>query len=320
VIELRQVSKAFGATRAVDELSLLIERGELVVLIGASGSGKSTLLKMINRLVEHDRGMILFLGEQIRSFRPEDIRRRMGYAIQSIGLFPHWTVARNVATVPELLGWPAARIAARVDELLALLGLEPARYRERYPHQLSGGQQQRVGVARALAADPEVLLMDEPFGALDPITRQALQQELARIHRASGKTIVLVTHDIEEALRLATRIVLLDHGRIVQDGTPTQLLAQPANDFVSDFIGRADLGLKLLGLQTVAVRVRAGEQAEGDPLADTLSLRDALSAFVVRGTERLPVIDAAGRPLGAIHFSDLLLAFSPSPASGRGQG
>ena len=263
MIELREVSKAFGATRAVDALSLAIDRGELVVLIGASGSGKSTLLRMINRLVEHDSGMILFKGEEIRSFKPEDIRRRMGYAIQSIGLFPHWSVARNIATVPELLGWPAPRIAARVDELLTLLGLEPALYRERYPHQLSGGQQQRVGVARALAADPEVLLMDEPFGALDPLTRQALQQELARIHRASGKTIVLVTHDIDEALRLATRLVLLDHGRIVQDGAPAQLLAQPANEFVSDFIGRSDLGLKLLGLQTVAERLRVGEQEIG---------------------------------------------------------
>ena len=236
MIELRAVSKAFGATRAVEDLSLHVRAGEFVALIGASGSGKSTLLRMINRLVEHDSGRVLFKGEEIRSFKPEDIRRRMGYAIQSIGLFPHWSVARNVATVPELLVWPAARIAARVDELLTLLGLDPSLYRSRYPHQLSGGQQQRVGVARALAADPEVLLMDEPFGALDPLTRQALQQELARIHQASGKTIVLVTHDIDEALRLATRIVLLDHGRIVQDGTPTQLLSAPANDFVRDFM------------------------------------------------------------------------------------
>ncbi|MES2959994.1 MAG: ABC transporter ATP-binding protein [Pseudomonadota bacterium] len=306
MIELRRVSKSFGAARAVDDLSLLIERGELLALIGASGSGKSTLLKMINRLVEHDSGMILFQGEQVRSFRPEDIRRRMGYAIQSIGLFPHWRVARNIATVPELLGWPAPRIAARVDELLALLGLDPALYRDRYPHQLSGGQQQRVGVARALAADPEVLLMDEPFGALDPLTRQSLQLELARIHRASGKTIVLVTHDIDEALRLATRIVLLDRGRVVQDGSPAQLLAQPASDFVSDFIGRSDLGLKLLGLQTVADRMRTGEFVDGPGLPATLSLRDALSAFVVNHCECLPVADGAGRPLGALHFADLL--------------
>ena len=306
MIDLQAVGKAFGATQAVDGVSLTIDRGEFVVLIGPSGSGKSTLLKMINRLVEHDRGKILFKGEEIRSFRPEDIRRRMGYAIQSTGLFPHWSVARNIATVPELLGWPAARIAARVDELLALLGLDPQAYRGRYPHQLSGGQQQRVGVARALAADPEALLMDEPFGALDPITRQTLQDELARIHRASGKTIVLVTHDIDEALRLATCIVLLDQGRIVQAGTPAQLLAQPANDFVSDFIGRSDLGLKLLGLQTVAERVRAGEPAEGAAIAATMSLRDALSVFVERHVERLPVADAQGRVVGALHFADLL--------------
>jgi osmoprotectant transport system ATP-binding protein len=310
MIELRHVRKAFGATRAIDDVSLAIGRGELVVLIGASGSGKSTLLKMINRLVEHDSGMILFQGEEIRSFRPEDIRRRMGYAIQSIGLFPHWSVTRNIATVPVLLGWPQARIAARVDELLTLLGLDPAQYRERWPHQLSGGQQQRVGVARALAADPEVLLMDEPFGALDPLTRESLQLELARIHRASGKTIVLVTHDIDEALRLATRIVLLDHGRVVQDGTPAQLLAEPANDFVSDFVGRSDLGLKLLGLRTVAEHVRLGEHAEGEALPTSMSLRDALSAFVVRHAERLPVVDGEGRPLGAIHFTDLLRAKS----------
>ncbi|HEX7156191.1 MAG TPA: ATP-binding cassette domain-containing protein, partial [Burkholderiaceae bacterium] len=192
MIELREVGKSFGAARAVDGISLTIERGEFIALIGASGSGKSTTLKMINRLVEHDRGRILFMGREIRSFRPEDLRRRMGYAIQSTGLFPHWTVARNVATVPELLGWAPARIRERVDQLLELLHLEPATFRGRYPHELSGGQQQRVGVARALAADPEVLLMDEPFGALDPITRRSLQHELAAIHRSSGKTVVLV--------------------------------------------------------------------------------------------------------------------------------
>ncbi len=305
MIELQDVGKAFGATIAVDGISLTIERGELVVLIGASGSGKSTLLKMINRLVEHDRGRILFKGEEVRSFRPEELRRRMGYAIQSTGLFPHWNVARNIATVPALLGWPAAQIAARVDELLVLLGLDPALYRGRYSHQLSGGQQQRIGVARALAADPEVLLMDEPFGALDPITRRTLQDELARIHRASGKTIVLVTHDIDEALRLATRIVLLDCGRVVQVGTPAQLLAEPANDFVSSFVGRSDLGLRLLGLQTVADRLRPGEPADGAAIAATLNLREALSIFVERHVDRLPVADAQGRLIGALHFADL---------------
>ena len=310
MIELQAVGKSYGAVRAVDEVSLTIERGEFVVLIGASGSGKTTLLKMINRLVEHDQGRILFMGDEIRSFKPEDLRRRMGYAIQSTGLFPHWTVARNVATVPALLRWPAARIETRVDELLTLLGLAPAEYRARYPHELSGGQQQRIGVARALAADPEVLLMDEPFGALDRITRLSLQHEMARIHRASGKTIVLVTHDIEEALGLATRIVLLDRGRIVQAGTPAQLLGRPASAFVSDFMGRDDLGLKLLGLQTVAARVRAGEHVGGTPVSAALTLREVLAEFVARHVDRLPVEDANGRPLGAIHFADLL---EPAP-------
>ena len=306
MIEWQAVSKSFGAVPAVKELSLTIAPGEFVVLIGASGSGKSTLLRMANRLVDPDQGRVLFKGQDTRALRAEDLRRRMGYAIQSIGLFAHWTVARNIATVPELLGWPAARIAARVDELLALFDLAPSLYRGRYPQQLSGGQQQRVGVARALAADPEVLLMDEPFGALDPVTRQALQGELARIHRASGKTIVLVTHDIDEALRLATRIVLLDRGRIVQAGPPAQLLLQPASDAVSDFIGRSDLGLKLLGLLSVADRLHAGESAPGEPILASASLREALSAFVVRQTDRLPVVDAQGRAVGAIGLSDLL--------------
>ena len=306
MIEWQAVSKSFGAVPAVKELSLTIAPGEFVVLIGASGSGKSTLLRMANRLVDPDQGRVLFKGQDTRALRAEDLRRRMGYAIQSIGLFAHWTVARNIATVPELLGWPAARIAARVDELLALFDLAPSLYRGRYPQQLSGGQQQRVGVARALAADPEVLLMDEPFGALDPVTRQALQGELARIHRASGKTILLVTHDIDEALRLATRIVLLDRGRIVQAGPPAQLLLQPASDVVSDFIGRSDLGLKLLGLLSVADRLHAGESAPGEPIVASASLREALSAFVVRQTDRLPVVDAQGRTVGAIGLSDLL--------------
>jgi osmoprotectant transport system ATP-binding protein len=187
------------------------------VLVGTSGSGKSTTLKMINRLLEPDRGTIRFAGEDIRQQPVLTLRRRMGYAIQSIGLFPHWTVAQNIATVPQLQKWPRARIADRVDELMALLGLE-ATLRDRYPHQLSGGQQQRVGVARALAADPEVLLMDEPFGALDPVTREALQQEMLRIHRLLGRTIVLVTHDIDEALRLADHLVLMDGGEVVQQG------------------------------------------------------------------------------------------------------
>lgn len=192
-----------------------------------------------------------------------------------------------------------------MSELLELLHLEPELFRHRYPHQLSGGQQQRVGVARALAADPEVLLMDEPFGALDPVTRAALQAEIARIHQLSGRTIVLVTHDIDEALGLADRIVLLDQGRVVQQGTPLELLTAPANDFVRDFFGRSDRGIKLLALGRVAERVRPGV-AEGDPITAAMSLREALSVFVARGSDRLPVVSEQGEALGVLHFADLI--------------
>ena len=317
MIELQHVCKSYDGVRVIDDLCLRIAPGEFTVILGSSGSGKSTLLRMMNRLVALDSGRILFAGDDIRGFRPEDIRRRMGYAIQSIGLFPHWSVEKNIATVPALLKWPKARISERVTEMMTLLQLEPGLYRARYPHQLSGGQQQRVGVARALAGDPEVLLMDEPFGALDPVTRAALHIEIARIHKAFGKTIVLVTHDIDEALKLATRIVLLDHGRIVQSGTPLQLLAEPADDFVLDFFGRADVGVKLLGLRRVADHLRPeapGDELQGEPIAATLSLREALSMFVSRRADRLPVVDSEGRRMGSIALRDLL---GPPPASAQ---
>jgi len=307
LIRLDSIGKSYGGVQAVDGVSLHIARGEFVLLIGASGSGKSTLLKMINRLVEFDRGTLTFDGADIRTLKPEDLRRRLGYAIQSTGLFPHWTVARNIATVPRLLGWPAARTAARVDELLTLLNLDPATYRGRWPHQLSGGQQQRVGVARALAADPEVLLMDEPFGALDPPGRAAMQAEMARIHQSTGKTIVMVTHDIDEALRLATRIVLMDRGRIVQAGTPAQLLEQPASEFVSDFFGRGEIGLKRLGLHGVAGILRGVEETEGPPVSASLTQREALSMMLLRRTDRLAVVGDDGRLLGTVLLRDLVL-------------
>lgn len=312
MIELQGVAKSFDGVKVIDDLSLNIAQGEFTVIVGGSGSGKSTLLKMMNRLVEHDSGRILFAGEEIRSFKPEDLRRRMGYAIQSIGLFPHWSVEKNIATVPTLLQWPKARIAQRVEELMTLLQLEPAQYRARMPHQLSGGQQQRVGVARALAADPEVLLMDEPFGALDPITRTALQLEMARIHQSSGKTIVLVTHDIDEALSLATRIVLLAQGRVVQSGTPLEMLAAPANDSVLDFFGRSDVGIKLLGLRRVVDHFRRHTDLPGALLTAmpaipaTLSLREALSVFVSLGVSQLAVQDSSGQAMGRLDLQDLL--------------
>lgn len=305
MIEFSHVSKLFGAQKAVNDLNLNFQEGSFSVLIGTSGSGKSTTLKMINRLVEHDSGVIRFAGEEIRSLPVLELRRRMGYAIQSIGLFPHWSVVQNIATVPQLQKWSRARIDDRIDELMALLGLE-SNLRERYPHQLSGGQQQRVGVARALAADPQVLLMDEPFGALDPVTRGALQQEMTRIHRLLGRTIVLVTHDIDEALRLAEHLVLMDHGEVVQQGNPLTMLTRPANDFVRQFFGRSELGVRLLSLRSVADYVRREERAEGEALAEEMTLRDAISLFVARGCEVLPVVNTQGQPCGTLHFQDLL--------------
>lgn len=305
MIEFDGVSRAFNGKAAVKDLSLQVAKGEFCVLLGTSGSGKSTTLKMINRLVEFDSGEIRFAGESIRQLDARTLRRRMGYAIQSIGLFPHWTVRKNIATVPVLLGWSRAQIDKRIAALLALLNLD-AQLLNRYPHQLSGGQQQRVGVARALAADPEVLLMDEPFGALDPVTRGVLQQEMLRIHRLSGRTIVLVTHDIDEALTLADRIVLMDNGEIVQQGRPAELLTQPKNDFVRDFFGRSEMGVRLLSLEQVGNAVRRGEWLAGEPIAAALTLRDALSQFIARRTDKLPVVDDQQQPLGVLHFGDLL--------------
>jgi len=287
-------------------LSLTVGAGELCVLLGSSGCGKSTTLRMINRLIPTDSGSIRVGGEDITLVPAEVLRRRIGYAIQSIGLFPHWTVEDSIATVPRLLKWPQARVRDRVGELLELFRLDPATYRGKYPHQLSGGEQQRVGVARALAADPELLLMDEPFAAVDPITRDALQLELTHIHRATGKTIVFVTHDIEEALRLATRIAIMDSGRIVQLGTPLDILEHPANDFVRDFVGHQGLGLKLLSVRRVADRLRRGETPEGEPLALDASLGEALSAMTTRHTDQLPVCDAEGRRIGVIALADLV--------------
>ena len=309
MITFDHTCKSYDGTPAITDLNLHIAQGELVVLLGPSGSGKSTALKMINRMVDHDGGRILLNSEEIYSFNVQDLRRRMGYAIQSVGLFPHWTVARNIATVPTLLGWDAARVQARVTELLQLLDMAPESYASRYPHQLSGGQQQRVGVARALAADPDVLLMDEPFGALDPVTRATLQLELKRIHRATGKTIVLVTHDIDEALLLATRIVLLNHGRIAQVGTPLELLQQPASDFVADFMGRADLGLKQLSLRPIAPLMQALQGATPPhAIADTATVREAISQMAALGVSCLGVINPSGTVLGRVSAADLLEA------------
>ncbi|HEV2187394.1 MAG TPA: ABC transporter ATP-binding protein [Stellaceae bacterium] len=306
MIELDRVSKAYGGRTVVDNLSLAVPQGAFCVLLGPSGCGKSTTLRMINRLIECDSGAIRLGGEDVRAVAPEILRRRIGYVIQSNGLFPHWRIADNIATVPRLLHWERDRIEARVDELLALLHLDPVAYRDKFPHQLSGGEQQRVGVARALAADPELLLMDEPFAAVDPITRDALQGEIARIHRETGKTILFVTHDIEEALRLATLIAILDKGKLAQLGTPLDIVENPQSDFVRDFVGAQGIGLKLLSVRKVAERMRPGEAAEGEPIVAEASLAEALGQMTERRCDRLPVVDATGRVLGSVLLADLV--------------
>jgi osmoprotectant transport system ATP-binding protein len=305
MIEIGGISKSYEGRAVVSDFSLSVPEGALCVLLGPSGCGKSTTLRMINRLVPFDAGMIRIGGADVTQVAPEALRRRVGYAIQSTGLFPHWRVDDNIATVPRLLQWPGERVRARVDELLTLLRLDPATYRGKYPHQLSGGEQQRVGVARALAADPDLLLMDEPFAAVDPITRDALQGELKRIHQTTGKTIVFVTHDIEEALRLATMVAIMERGQLVQVGSPLDIVERPANDFVRGFVGVQGIGLKLLSVRRVADRVRRGESAEGEAIDADATLADALAVMIARRAERLPVTDK-GAVVGALALADLV--------------
>jgi osmoprotectant transport system ATP-binding protein len=235
MIVVRHITRSFGAHTAVDDISFSVGKGETVAFLGTSGSGKTTLLKMINRLIEPDSGEILIDGRRIVEQRPEQLRRGIGYVFQNNGLFPHYTIEENIAIVPRLLGWDAGRIARRVTGLMEKLRLPPAEYRSAWPHELSGGQQQRVGIARALAADPPILLMDEPFGALDPITRSSVKKDFKELDELRSKTIVLVTHDVLEAFELADRIFLMDAGRIIQEGTPDDLIHRPASQYVRDF-------------------------------------------------------------------------------------
>lgn len=296
MIELNKVSKHYDGTIAVDSVDLSIKQGDFCVLVGTSGCGKSTTLRMINRLISHTKGQIMIEGQEIMSFDPQSLRRRIGYAIQNTGLFPHWDVARNIGTVPKLLGWPKHKIQARIEELLELLNLPYSSFAHKYPSELSGGQAQRVGVARALAGDPDILLMDEPFGALDPITRESLQQELLRIQQQIHKTIVFVTHDMDEALKLANHIVVMDQGRIVQQATPYELLLNPANSFVSQLLGGEDRGLKQAGLMHVADfmqtnRTMTPSDHQLAQIKPDDSLRLALSVMLWHQQEQLIVMD-----------------------------
>lgn len=238
LIHYEKITKSYlPGINAVADFTLSVAKGELLAIIGPSGCGKTTVLKMLNRLVEPTSGRILLHGEDIRTLDPTALRRSMGYVIQQVGLFPHMTILENITVVPDILGWPAEKQRARAYELLDLIDMNPSEFARRFPYQLSGGQQQRIGVLRALAADPAVILMDEPFGAVDPLTRTKLQQELKTLHTRLKKTILLVTHDIDEAFRLADRVLLMQSGRIVQVGTPTELLDRPATSFVDEYIG-----------------------------------------------------------------------------------
>lgn len=284
--------------------------GSFIVLLGPSGCGKTTLLKMVNRLIEPTSGGIFLDGKNIRALDVTILRRRIGYVIQQVGLFPHLTVAQNIAVVPELLGWEKTRIDARINELLELVQLNPRYYRSRYPAQLSGGQQQRVGLARALAADPQLLLMDEPFGAIDAITRASLQEEMQRLKRVIDKTVLFVTHDVDEALRLADKIVVLRAGHLVQYDTPYKILSEPANDFVRELVGANDV-IRQLGLMRAGDAMLALPEdfaPDGAPTLDAEeTLRDALAELLKSGAPALVVLQN-GAPIGILKMEQIRAA------------
>jgi len=310
VISIEAVTKDYGGKLAVNRLSLEIGDGEIVILVGPSGCGKTTTLRMINRLIEPTSGVIRIDGRETRGMEVTALRRSIGYVIQQVGLFPHLTVAENIATVPRLLGWSRSRTRARVDELLNLIGMPPADFASRLPGELSGGQRQRVGVARALGADPPVLLMDEPFGAIDPVTRERLQDELLRLQSVLRKTIVFVTHDIDEAIRLGDRIALLDvGGRLAQYDTPEHLLAAPAEAFVEEFLGGGRLvrRLALVPLRSVQLTPLNGHVPEVRVGIDG-TLRDALDAVLRAGDGRVAVVD--GDRVAGIVDTDVIRAAS----------
>jgi osmoprotectant transport system ATP-binding protein len=311
LITIEDLSKQYGDTRVVDGVSMQIERNSITVIVGTSGSGKSTLLRMINRLVEPSGGRVLLDGRDTRSEPAHLLRRRIGYAIQGHGLFPHRTVGENIATVPKLLGWEPARVRARVNELLEVFQLDPARYAQAFPHELSGGQQQRVGVARALAAEPAVLLMDEPFGALDPIIRAKAQEDLLAIQRRFGTTVVLVTHDMDEAFHLGNHVAVMSQGRLLQYDRPAMLLTHPSDPFVSRMTGLADRALRLLSLTTAGELASPGT-GTGPEVPATASLRDALSQMLWCGAQGAQVIGSDGRPCGQLTIASILAHARPA--------
>jgi len=323
VIRLENISKGFpGGSNAVSDLTLDIPDGQTCVLIGPSGCGKTTTLRMINRLLEPDAGRILVDGQDTHGVDPAQLRLKMGYVIQNTGLFPHMTVGDNVATVPRLWNWDKARINARVDELLTLVGLDPREYRHRYPHQLSGGQRQRVGFARALGADPPILLMDEPFGAVDRITRERLQHEFISIQRSVRKTVVFVTHDIDEAVMVGDRICLMQmQAKIAQYDTPDAILTRPASAYVAEFLGRERLVRRM---SVVRIDPMTLERPPGGPRPDeprmplSSTLTEAFAAALTSPTERAAVFDD-DRYIGAFTATSLLESLRRASGGGGDQ-
>jgi len=305
VIEIDRLTKRYGATAVVDEVAFTVPAGSIAAVVGASGSGKTTLLRMINRLVEPSAGRVRIDGQDFRALPVHELRRRIGYVIQSHGLFPHRTVAQNIATVPKLLGWDRARRRKRAGELLELFQLDPATYADRYPHELSGGQQQRVGVARALAAEPRLLLMDEPFGALDPIIRTKAQDDLRAIQQRLGTTVILVTHDMEEAIRLGDRIAVMEAGRLLQYAPPNAILARPATAYVEALVATGDRPFRLLSLAPVAEAVEPGEAA-GPPIAAGATQREALAELMWSGRHAAPVTGEGETPIGIVTVKGLM--------------
>ncbi len=317
IIRLEKLTKRYRGTdvAAVEELDLDIARGEVTVLVGPSGCGKSTTLRLINRMIEPSSGRIIFDGDDVTEVNPDHLRRNIGYVIQKVGLFPHRTIGENIATVPKLLGWDKKKVTARVDELMDLVGLEPGQYRDRYPKELSGGQAQRVGVARALGADPPVMLMDEPFGAIDPITRERLQNEFLRLQAELHKTIVFVTHDIDEAIKMGDRIAILrERSVIAQYDTPERILALPVDDFVDDFLGS---GSTLKGLNFE--RVRDATLVDYPRVAQGATVADARTSLDGTGEKWLLVLDDRERPVRWIHRHDLRAAAAGTPLLTLGQ-
>ncbi|WP_434711970.1 ABC transporter ATP-binding protein [Rhizobium sp. YTUHZ045] len=306
MIEISNVTKRYGPATVVDKVSMRVEKGEITVIVGTSGSGKSTLMRMINRLVPISEGEVFVGGQNVMDVEVTELRRRIGYAIQGHGLFPHRTVAQNIATVPQLLEWDSKRIAARVEELLGLFNLDPAEFADKYPHQLSGGQQQRVGVARALAAEPELLLMDEPFGALDPVIRGKAQDDLLAIQKQFGTTIILVTHDMDEAFHLGNQIAVMSKGRLLQCSTPEKILTEPADPFVQQLTGTSDRALKLMSLLPLKESMEPAKGGLSYALPQSLSLRDALAEMIWQGVDEAAVQDGEKAHVGSISMARLL--------------